>query len=216
MNSYKVKFNWIIILLLAGFWGICASFYPSLPDQVPTHWNFQGEVDGYSHKSVTALIMPLLPLAIYILMTFTPRIDPKRQNYSKFGPSYERIRNLIVIIMVGITLLPLLSALGYAIEVDLLIRIFIPVLFIALGNYMGKIKHNYFIGIKVPWTLASEEVWNKTHRLGGKLMVIGGIFALTGVFAPPTIGFVMVMTGILLPFLVSGVYSYLIYRKMFG
>ena len=97
-----------------------------------------------------------------ILMTITPKIDPKRQNYIKFGPSYERIRNLIVIIMVGITLLPLLSALGYAIKVDLLIRIFIPVLFIALGNYMGKIKHNYFIGIKVPWTLASEEVCKKS------------------------------------------------------
>lgn len=216
MSKYTLKFNWIVVLMLVGFWGICASFYPSLPDQVPTHWNIQGEVDGYSHKSVTSLIMPLLPLAIYVLMTITPKIDPKRQNYTKFGPSYDRIKNLIVIIMVGVTLLPLLAALGYNIKVDLLIRIFIPVLFIAIGNYMGKIKHNYFIGIKIPWTLASEEVWNKTHRLGGKLMVAGGIFALAGVFAPPTVGFIMVMVGIFVPLILSMVYSYLEYRKLFG
>jgi len=212
-GNFKVKFNWITILLLLAFWGICASFYPDLPEQVPTHWNIQGEVDDYSHKAVATLVMPLLPLAIYVLMTVVPKIDPKRQNYGKFGPSYEKIRTIIVTIMVGITVLPLLSALGYDIKVDLLVRIFIPLLFIALGNYMGKIKHNYFVGIKVPWTLASAEVWNKTHRLGGKLMVVGGIFALAGVFTPPTAGFVMVMTGIFAPLIISTIYSYLLYAK---
>lgn len=212
-GNFKVKFSWFTVLLLLAFWGICASFYPSLPEQVPTHWSIQGEADNYSHKAVATLVMPLLPLAIYVLMTLLPQIDPKRQNYSKFGASYEKIRLVIVVVMVGITVLPLLSALGYDIKVDLVVRIFIPLLFIVLGNYMGKIKHNYFLGIKVPWTLASEDVWNKTHRLGGKLMVLGGLIALAGVFTPPVVGFVMVMTGIFAPVVITVIYSYFLYAK---
>ncbi|MBM7854330.1 putative membrane protein [Desulfohalotomaculum tongense] len=213
-GKFNMKFSWLTVLALIIFWGVCASFYPALPDQVPSHWNIRGEVDGYSHKSVVALVMPLLPLVIYVLMTVMPQIDPQKYNYSKFGSSYAKIRTILVLIMMGVTLLPLLSALGYSINIGLLTRIFIPVLFIALGNYMGKIRPNYFIGIRVPWTLASEEVWIKTHRLAGKLMVIGGLIALAGALTPPVAGFIIMMAGILVPLLVTTVYSYFLYVQV--
>lgn len=210
----KIRINWITVLMLIIFWGVCASFYPQLPEQVPTHWNLQGEVDDYSHKAVASLIMPALPLLIYILMTVTAKIDPKKENYSKFGVSYEKIRMAIVLIMMGFSTIALLPSLGYDIDIGIFARIMVPLLFIFIGNYMGKIRHNYFIGIKVPWTLASEEVWTKTHRLGGRLMVIGGVIALLGAFATPTIGFAIMMAGVILPSIISMVYSYLLYQKI--
>lgn len=213
-NKTNIRFSWITVLVLAAFWLFCASFYNDLPDQVPVHWNIHGEVDNYGHKSLVTLVMPFLPLAVYVLMTFTPRIDPKRNNYSKFGPTYEKIRTLIVAVMAGIALLPLLAALGHSIDIGLIMRIFLPLMFIGLGNYMGKIRHNYFVGIKVPWTLASEEVWNKTHRLYGKLMVAGGILALAGAAAPPTAGFIILMAGIIIPAVIAVIYSYLMYTKI--
>ncbi len=214
MSSNKaVKLNWITVILLVIFWGISASFYPSLPDQVPTHWNIYGEVDGYSHKAVAAFIMPLFPLAIYLLMTFIPKIDPKRDNYQKFEGIYEIIKMAVVILIACVTFISLLAAKGYNIKINLIMRIIVPIFFIILGNYMGKIRFNYFTGIKIPWTLASEEVWNKTHRFAGKAMMLGGIIALLGLLAPPTPGAIIMFVGILAPPVIAAVYSYFIYKQ---
>ncbi|MDO7788598.1 SdpI family protein [Desulforamulus aquiferis] len=213
-NQNKIKLNWLTVIILIIFWGVCASFYPYLPDQVPTHWNIKGEVDNYSHKSVAAFILPLLPLGIYLLMTFIPKIDPKKENYLKFASSYEKIRLATVALMVVLNLFTLLVGLGYDINISLMVRIAIPLLIIVIGNYMGKVRYNYTLGFRLPWTLASEEVWNKTHRLGGKLMVAGGLVALLGVFTPPSMGFALVMVGILLPIVVTTVYSFLSYQKL--
>lgn len=213
-TQFGIALNKFTLALLVVYWLICASFYPSLPDQVPTHWNLQGQVDGYSHKVVAAFIMPALPLFIYVFMTIIPKLDPKRENYQKFAATYEKIRLSIVALMGIFTLLPLLSALGYDIDVSLLVKIILPFLFIIIGNYMGKIRFNYFTGIRVPWTLASEEVWNKTHRLGGKLMVAGGFIGLLSAFAPPTYGFVILMAAIFAPLVIAIGYSYLLFRGL--
>jgi uncharacterized membrane protein len=210
----NVKFNMRTIFLLIAFWIGCALLYPKLPTQVPIHWNIHGEVDGYAHKAMTAFIMPLLPLFIYVLMTATAKIDPRHKNYEKFVGSYVKIRMALVLMMVGIVLLTEVSALGYEVNIDLIIRIMLPILFIYLGNFMGKIRHNYFIGIRTPWTLANEEVWVKTHRLGSKLMVAGSVIALAGAFFTPTVGFIILMSGVLFPVLISTVYSYLLFSQL--
>ncbi|GAB6157133.1 SdpI family protein [Desulfotomaculum varum] len=210
----EIKVNNLTVALLIIFWLICGSFYPSLPDLVPTHWNIQGQVDNYSHKAVATLIMPALPLFIYILMTFLPKLDPQRKNYQKFASTYNKIRAAIVFVMMLITLLPLLAALGYNLDVSLTVRLIISLLFIFIGNYIGKIRYNYFTGIRVPWTLASEEVWQKTHRMGGKLMVAGGLIALLALPAPPTGGFIITMAGLFLPLVLTIVYSYVLYKKL--
>jgi len=171
-------------------------------------------VDGYSHKAVAAIIMPALPLLIYLFMTVIPKLDPKRENYEKFASTYEKIRLAIVIILGVFTFIPLLSALGYSVNVSLLMRITIPILFMIIGNYLGKIRFNYFTGLRVPWTLANEEVWNKTHRLGGKLIVLGGFIGLLSVFFPPVFGFILLITAIFVPLVITIVYSYLSYRKL--
>lgn len=213
-KNYDVKFSWITILILVAFWTLCASFYPALPEQVPTHWNIHGEVDGYSHKATATMILPLIPLGIYLLMTFVPKIDPKKQNYSKFAPSYEKMRLATVGVMMVVTFLPILSALGYQVNVEFIIKMAVSLLIIAMGNYMGKIKYNYLVGFRLPWTLANEAVWNKTHRLGGKLMVIGGCVSLLSIFFSGALGIAMFMLGIFLPMVITMIYSYLTYAKL--
>lgn len=208
-----VKFSWLTIIILLAYWALCASFYPALPEQMPTHWNIKGEVDGYSHKSVAVLIIPLLPLGIYLLMTFLPKIDPKKENYSKFAPSYEKMRMATVIVMMVVSILPILAAVGYHFDVEFIIKGAVALLFIVMGNYMSKIKYNYLVGFRLPWTLASENVWNKTHRFGGKLMVMGGCVSLLSVFFSGTLGFIIFMIGIFLPMILTMVYSYLVYNK---
>ncbi|MEG6522673.1 SdpI family protein [Desulfotomaculum sp. 1211_IL3151] len=209
----SVNFSWLTIIILLAYWAVCASFYPALPEQVPTHWNIRGEVDGYSHKSVAALIMPLLPLGIYLFMTFLPKIDPKKQNYRKFAPSYEKMRLATVGVIMVVSALPILSALGYHLNVEFIIKGAVSLLIIVMGNYMGKIKYNYLVGFRLPWTLANEDVWNQTHRFGGKLMVIGGCVSLLSVFLSGTLGFVIFMLGIFLPMVLTMVYSYLAFAK---
>ena len=214
VNAPKIKFSWFTIAILLGFWLLCASFYPSLPDQVPTHWNFQGQPDGYSSKAVASLIMPLLPLGLYIFLTLLPKIDPKKDNYGKFALPYEKIRTATVLVIAGFTALPILTSLGYNVNISLISRIAVPLLIILNGNYLGKIRYNYFTGIKTPWTLASEEVWNKTHRVGGRMMVVGGFVSLLSLFTPPTYGMILMLAGLLVPAILAIIYSYILYRKI--
>lgn len=209
----KLKINWFLVLIFSGFWALCAAQYPSLPELLPSHWNFKGEVDAYSNKAVVALVMPLLPLGIYLMMSILPALDPKRQNYTKFASSYETIKIGISLLMMFITTLPLLWGLGYAIDISLIMRIVLPLFFIFLGNFMGKIKFNYFLGIRTPWTLSNQQVWNKTHRFGGRAMVLGGLLALGGLALEPAAGFIVTMAGILSPLLIASAYSYFVYRK---
>lgn len=213
-TKYGVKINWLTVGFLVVFWLICASFYPSLPEQVPTHWNIHGEVDGYSHKSMASFILPLLPLTLYLGLTFAPLLDPKKQNYKKFASSYEKVRLAIVLVMVVVTFLPLVSAMGYLVNVGLLVKSIVALLLVVLGNYMGKIRHNYLMGFRLPWTLDNEEIWNKTHRVGGKLMVLGGLLAFLSAFLDSTLGFILFMLGIFLPFVITMVYSYREYQKV--
>lgn len=214
MNKNEIKLNWLTVALLLIYYGICASLYPSLPDKLPVHWGINGEVNRYADKVVVDLIMPLLPLVIYLFMTVVPKIDPRRENYYKFGSSYQKIRLAIVAILVCFNTIPLLIGLGYRIDVSLVSRIIIPILSIVLGNYMGKIRYNYFTGIRTPWTLSNETVWNKTHRLTGKLMVIGGFISLVGLITPSKVGFIIVIAGIVVPTIIGSIYSYIIYTKL--
>lgn len=213
-TKHVIKINWLTVIVLVIFWGVCASFYPSLPEQVPTHWNIHGEVDGYSHKSVASLILPLLPLALYLGLTFAPLLDPKKQNYEKFAASYEKVRLAIVLVMMVVTFLPLVAAMGYSVNIALLVKALVALLFVVLGNYMGKIRHNYLVGFRLPWTLDNEDVWNKTHRVGGRLMVLGGLVAFLSAFLDSTPGFVLFMLGIFLPFVITIIYSYRAYQRM--
>jgi uncharacterized membrane protein len=198
-----------LINLVAGFLA-----YPHLPDKVPTHWNLAGEVDGWGTAWQGAFMMPLIMIGVFLLLLLLPKIDPKRKNYANMGKAYTTIVLVIMIFFTVIYFGTLGIALGYMENIPSLTQIGVGALFVILGNYMGKLKHNYFMGIRTPWTLASEEVWYRTHRLAGPFWVIGGLlFMLSSLFAGDV--FLKVMLVIIIVLVaIPAVYSFIIFKKL--
>lgn len=189
--------------------------YKSLPQQIPVHWNIKGEVDNYLRKNpFSASLMPLLALGLWILFLILPNIDPKKDKYEKFEDVYQIIKNSIILILGLMHIILILNSTGHHLPVEKFVPGSVSILFIILGNFMGKIRQNYFVGIKLPWTIDNEEVWNKTHRFSGRIWVICGIVALISVFFNPTITATVFSVCLILMIIFPLVYSYSIHQKI--
>ena len=212
--SKVLKQDWLILsLILLGF-VLGAYFYPSLPDKVPTHWNASGEVNGYGSKLFGAFGLPGISLGTYLMYLLLPYIDPKRKNYADFKSTYQFLKYLIILFFLGLEVMTLLIASGVMVNKPIFIQLMISLLFILIGNVMGRFKHNYFIGVRTPWTLANEEVWRKTHRLAAPLWVLGGIINILLAFMGTNytgIGFIVIIAVISI---VPIGYSYIAYRQI--
>jgi uncharacterized membrane protein len=157
--------------------------------------------------------MPLVAIGMYILFIFIPSLDPKKEKYQQFAKVYFLFRLLILLMMLVIYLIASFNTLGYNVRVEVWIPVAIGLMFIILGNYMGKIKANWFMGIRTPWTLSSDEVWNKTHRLGGKLFMIFGVLLLITPLLPYSNIFATLVLPAIAVSLITIVYSYILYKK---
>lgn len=212
--SDTLKKDWLILILILIGFALGAYFYPSLPDKVPTHWNASGQVNGYGSKLFGAFGLPAISLAMYLMFLVLPYIDPKKKNYAEFKSTYQFLKYLLIIFFLGIEVMTLLIASGVIVNKPIFIQIMVSLLFILIGNVMGRFKHNYFVGIRTPWTLANEEVWRKTHRLAAPLWVLGGVMnillAFTGI-SFNGIGFVVIIAMISI---VPMGYSYLAYQQI--
>lgn len=209
-----IKKDWLLILMILASFGIAAYFYPILPDKVPSHWNLYGEVDAYSSRFFGAFSMPLLNIGMYVLFLVTPYIDPKRANYKFFEGAYRMFRILMHIFMFGLQAVILAVALGYELNVALIVKVSVSVLFILVGNVMGRFRFNYFVGIKTPWTLANEEVWKKTHRMAARVWVAGGLICAAASFWHNSISAAIFFLSIIILVFVPLVYSYIEYQKL--
>lgn len=203
-----------LILIILGSLIAGALLYGQMPDRVPSHWNIRGEVDGYSSRFWGAFGIPLLNAGIYVMMLVLPLIDPRRENYSKFAGAYRVFRTVFVVFMTGVYLLVTASVFGARIPVDRAMMAGISVLFLILGNYMGQIRHNYFVGIKTPWTLANEQVWQKTHRLGGRLWVAAGLLGLIASLLGGIWGGILLGISLGVATIIPMVYSYVEFKRL--
>ncbi len=212
MTTFRAN---VICFLLIGATVVVAVFlYPDLPEQIPTHWNLQGEVDDYTAKPWGVAILPLAAILVFVVMRLIPVISPKGFRTDKFMDVINVFTVAMVGFMCGVAVLVLLEANGQDVRINEMIFAGVGLLFIVLGNYMGKVRKNFFIGIRTPWTLASDEVWSRTHRLGGKVLILIGVFMILN-------GFVhfserWLIAAIMITALVPVVYSFVIYRKIEG
>lgn len=181
----------IVLTVLAYFLSLAA--LPYLPDQVVIHWNAAGEADGFSNKWVGAFLPPLLMTGLLIFMSALPKFDPKKANYSRFQKSYRIVNAALACFFLLLHIVTLAYNLGAPVDIGRLVPIGVGALLIVLGNYMPKIKPNYFIGIRTPWTLESEAVWNKTHRLGGKVFIAMGMLSMLTAFWRGEMQFVLLI-----------------------
>jgi uncharacterized membrane protein len=166
-----LKQDWLIWLTLLVPFIFIAAYWNSFPDQIPTHFGMDGKPDDYSGKAFGLFSLPVLNILMYFLFIALPLIDPKRKNYALFSDKYRIIRIVFHLFMTVIFFATTAYALGYQFNISKVIMYAVLFLFLLLGNYMGNVKHNYFIGVRTPWTLANEEVWTKTHRLTAKIWV---------------------------------------------
>lgn len=195
-----------VIILLPIAVGLV--LWGQLPDQFPVHWNMEGEVDGWAPKALAVFGLPMLLLAIQWLCTLATLADPKKQNHTQ--KALTLVLWIIPVIGTVLALVIYFGAMGEDVRVERILPILLGLLFVAIGNYLPKCRQNYTIGIKIPWTLHSEENWNKTHRLAGFVWVVCGILMMaTGFFGITWVLLVLALPMILIPF----VYSYLLYRK---
>lgn len=188
--------------------------WDSLPEKVPTHWNYKGEIDKWGDKYSLIILLFLLPVLTYVLMLIIPKIDPKKKMEQMRGKYYQ-LKFVLVLFMSTLAFIILHLTENQSTSSPNLIYIPIGVLFIALGNYFKVIQPNYFIGIKTPWTLENKEVWKLTHTLAGKLWIAGGLIIVIGSLAIANNIFIYVF-GLVVAIisLIPIVYSYFKFKEL--
>ncbi len=206
--------NVLCFLFVGAAIAVAAYLYPNLPDQIPTHWNIKGEFDDYTAKPWGVVIMPIAAMLVFVVMRLIPVISPKGFRTDNFTDVVNVFTVVMVGFMSGVAILVLLEANGQDVRINEMIFAGIGLMFIVLGNYMGKVRKNFFIGIRTPWTLASDEVWSRTHRLGGKVFVLIGIFMMLNSFVRFPVQWLI--ASIVIVALVPVIYSYVIYRRIEG
>ncbi|MED4062881.1 SdpI family protein [Priestia megaterium] len=186
---------------------------PHLPATMPIHWGANGEADGFATK-INAMILTVgIMVLIYFIIAFVPRIDPRKENYKYFSKTYNILLNAVLLLFFFVNMSTILQGLGYNVPMSYIAPIMAGLVFIIIGNYLQRVRSNYFMGIRTPWTLSNETVWKKTHRLSGKIFFIGGLLILISAFLPDGYKSVIMWGSIVLCVAVPYLYSYLAYKK---
>jgi uncharacterized membrane protein len=201
----------VSIVLLAAY---VAWVYPGLPDPMPTHWNAAGQADDYMPKPQGAAVLAAVPAFIFIIFRLIPVVSPRGFRTESFTGVLNILMTASVVFGSVIGIVAMQAALGADFNISTFVMVAVGLLLMVLGNFMGKVRKNFFIGIRTPWTLASDEVWAKTHRLGGWCLVIAGAaMALLAVLAPKVEWIIYIVVAMAL---IPVVYSYIAYRRIEG
>jgi len=199
----------VISFILAGY-----AYYNIDSDNVASHWNASGSVDGHMSKFFGLFLLPLTLLGLFLLYWVIPKIDPLKKNIAKFRKYYDGLIFLICLLLFYMFGLLIVYNLGYTFNMTNLVLPGLGLFFFVMGHFMKKIKRNWFMGIRTPWTISSDEVWEKTHVLGGKIFKIIGVMILLGLFIPGEVFFPIFLTSVLGMVVFLFVYSYWLYRKL--
>ena len=204
--SKKLLIVTTLLILLPILFGVF--MWNELPEQIATHWNIEGIPDGYSSKTFAVFGLPSFIAICHILCVFGHKLDPKRANYS--DKLFAFVLWLCPIISIVFGYVTYAHALGYSVNVPQIATILMGFVFIIIGNYMPKVKQNYTLGIKLPWTLNNETNWYKTHKLAGWVWILSGIATLIcSLFN----FYAIILFVMLIAIFVPTIYSYLLYRK---
>jgi uncharacterized membrane protein len=212
MSTKTTNIILFILITLAFIAGMI--LYPQFPVQIASHWNAAGEVNGYMGKFWGIFLMPFFMVGLFILLLVLPKIDPLKNNINSFRKYYNSLWIFIFAFFLYIFAITLAWNLGYRFNFTFLMIPAMAVLWLFLGFFLRKVKRNWFIGIRTPWTLSNDVVWEKTHRLGGWLFMISGVITLLGLFFHGVIVFVLMIIPVLITTTVTIIYSYVEYRKL--
>ena len=201
----------VVAVIGVGLFGVLR--LNDLPTEMVTHWNLQGAADGTSSRAWGVFLLPGVALATALLLAVVPRIDPLRRNFDQHADAYWLLANTVVVFLAFLHLAVLGSNLGWPVPMGQAIGCGAGALLLVLGNYLSRIRQNWFLGIRTPWTLSSEKSWRETHRLGGKLFVAGGLLLIVTTLLTATLPMWALIVGVGAPSLALVVYSYVIWSR---
>jgi uncharacterized membrane protein len=204
--------KWYPAVLIAITAIASAVAYPRLPETVATHWDIHGQVNGWQSRGQAAVFLPILMLVLWGAMRGLPAIDPRRANYAKFQATYDFMIGATLTLVALIHVAVLASALGAPISMLRVIPFAIGVLMIAIGNQLPRARSNWWFGIRTPWTLSNERVWERTHRVGGYLMMASGVVIIVGALVSGLV-VPLVIACVAVSALGSVIYSYVAWRQ---
>lgn len=183
-----------------------------LPDPMPSHWNAAGEIDGYMSKFWGVFLVPIITIVLVPLFLVIPHIDPLKANIAKFRGIFNWFIVGFVAYMLYVYALTLFAALGTPFNMTTMLVPVVGLLFIGVGFMMAQAKRNFFIGIRTPWTLSSETVWDETHKLGSKLFMLAGALTIVAALLGEN-GIWLIMAAIFIAAIVPIIYSFILWRR---
>ena len=208
--------RWLPVFLLAGTVAFSLVVYSRLPERVPVHWGLSGEPDRYGGRLEGAFLVPAIMALVFALMRWLPSVDPRRANIAKFRDSYDLMVLVVMAFFAVIHVLVLGVSLGWAVDITTVVLAGVGVLFVILGNMLPRARSNFMFGIRTPWTLSSDSVWTRTHRVGGYAMVAGGLVTIAAAFVGPPLGITIAFASLMVAGLATIVYSYILWARERG
>jgi len=208
--------NWvnlvlIILIIISIIIGVI--YYPKVNDKIASHWNAKGEVDGQMNKFWGMFLLPIILILMYFFYLVFPRIDPLRKNIKSFRFEFDIFMIILFVFLFYVYLLTILYNIGIIINLSKFMIPAFAILIYYCGVLLRRSKRNWFIGIKTPWTLSNDYVWNRTHKIAGNLFKVSGILILISLFIYK-LAYIILLVTILLSVAISVIYSYFIYRKI--
>ena len=203
----------LVLVMIAVAVGAGLLLWNQLPDQMASHWDANDQVNDYLPKFWGVFMMPLITLGMFVLFLVIPGIDPLKANISQFRETFNLFILFIVLFMLYVHGLTLAWSLGFSFKMSAAMLPMMGLLFIFIGYMLRQAKRNFFIGIRTPWTLSSDTVWNKTHQLGSILFMASGVLVLVGGFFGGMAAMWLTLAPLLASTLALMIYSYLLYQS---
>jgi uncharacterized membrane protein len=210
MRKIEIQMSGLILLMVAT--ALYFYFSPLMPAIMASHWNMTGQADGFSSKTFSLFLFPVIAIVLSAILLFLPRLDPKKENIRQFEHAYHRFILVFLLFLFYLFILVLLWNLQWVFSFNQALAAGLAWFFYEIGKLLGQTKMNYTIGIRTPWTLYSEEVWNKTHAMVSRWTVYFACILLMGVLLPQYFYFTLMIFLIAFVGMSFGV-SYWVYRK---
>ena len=207
-----MKIYVLMVAVIIGAFALSLFTYPSLPEQMITHWNSQGQPDGSMGKLAGAFLIPVLMAVLLSLLVLLPKIDPLKKNYSPFKVEYEWFIVALLVFMMAIHGYVILWNKGYFFSIISVMGVSMAFLMVSLSSLIRRSKQNWFVGIRTPWTLSSVGIWNETHALAGKLLWGAGVICLVSILVP-RYALWLILGAVLFATIVPAIYSYVLFRR---
>ncbi|OGZ17547.1 MAG: hypothetical protein A2Z78_02040 [Candidatus Nealsonbacteria bacterium RBG_13_36_15] len=202
----------IILVIILISLALAIYFYPLMPEKMASHWSAHGQVNGYMPKFWGLFLMPFISIGLFLLFILIPKIDPLKENIKKFRKYFDIFIILIILFLFYLYVLTIFWNIGARFN---MVQFLIPafgIIFYYAGVLVENAKRNWFIGIRTPWTLSNEKIWEKTHKIGGKLFKVAAIIAILGIFIPDYAIFFVIVPAIAVSFY-TVFFSYFEYQK---